>query len=101
MTVVFCDLCGNKIERNVIHDRIEFETVKKRPDGTDLKIMVKVMVGTNGIWNKGDLCSPCLISTVEELPTVEEESVPAEVPVQVSFSELTQEKDPQERSGWR
>ena len=51
----FCDSCGNELERNVVSTRLKGDHVLN-----GLRIEFQILVGTDGTWNKGELCISCL-----------------------------------------
>jgi hypothetical protein len=51
----FCDGCGEEVQRNFVQDRL----VKDKQIG-NAKFSIEVMVATDGVWNGGCICLPCL-----------------------------------------
>ena len=59
MILEYCDMCGDKIKRNYVDDRL----MKQLQQG---KVMyhVEVMAGKDGCWNDGEICEKCVVNIV-------------------------------------
>lgn len=64
----YCDGCGDDIETSAVSERIEGKHRRRGPSGS-VDVLVEVIVGTNGTWNKGDLCRGCVIDAVNSFDT--------------------------------
>jgi len=64
----FCDACGKEIAKNYVSDRLTAERTFKN-DGKKVVVKVEVMVGTDNVTNKGDICRDCVIDTVNMADT--------------------------------
>lgn len=54
---IFCDLCGTKLGRNAVSDRIT------RTLGL---VKVEVLVAVKESWNAGHVCVPCVERVIAE-----------------------------------
>ena len=63
MIRVYCDVCDQEIadRGNTVAHRIKRDSFLDNQ-----RVMVEVIVGIGGTWNKGHLCRDCLIRFLEE-----------------------------------
>jgi hypothetical protein len=59
----FCDVCGEKIGRNYVSDRLEANRTFHLEDKR-VNVKVMCMVAIDGTYNEGDICRGCVIDTV-------------------------------------
>lgn len=62
MIKVFCDVCGNELQRNAAVDRI-----KRRK----ANVTVEVLVSYKDVCNTGEVCEACIIAIVSNGAGVE------------------------------
>ena len=62
----FCDVCDEEVKRNYVGDRPKGEAFISTPTRGS-PILIEIMSGTGGTWNKGVLCKSCLLKAAKSL----------------------------------
>ncbi len=65
MVKYFCDICGDEIyDANKTYDK---EGQPGRLGIVHKSMMIEIMTGLSGTWNKGLFCKYCIIDTINDL----------------------------------
>ena len=67
MTKHFCDNCAAELDDRNTPSGVEMPGRLRGEANLNKAVLVEVITGIDGVWNKGELCKYCIIEAVNRL----------------------------------